>query len=313
MTRSVIRSVGGFLPERVVSNHQLSTGLETSHEWIIERTGICQRHICSDKQNVSDLAYEAGKSALESADLTPLDIDLIIVATSTPDHVFPPCAIKVQELLGAHHAVSFDMNVACSGFLFAMTVADAYMQQGKFKKALIIGAEILSRLVDWEDRRTAVLFGDGAGAMVLEAMENQERGLLSSQLCTDGSGYASLYVCKETGHIQMNGQEVFRHAVQSLERLSKKLLDEMGYSGQKIDWVVPHQANKRIIDAVTQRMGISSDRVLYSGDMHANTSAASIPLALWREKGQGRMKEGDLVLFQAFGAGFSCGVLLARF
>lgn len=316
--RTVIRGVGGYLPARVVTNDDLSADLDTSHQWIYERTGICQRHIADQSETTASLAVNAAQVALQTADLPAQEIDLIILATSTPDHTFPPSAAYVQQQLGAHKAVAFDINVACSGFLYALTIADQYIRHQMFQRALIIGAETLSRIVDWNDRRTAVLFGDGAGAMIVEGQAQAYRGILYSRLFSEGQGYQSLMVTggpsttQNAGVIIMNGAEVFRHAVQDLVKASQIVLQEGGYEAAEVDWVVPHQANRRIIEATTERLNLPWEKVIYTGAQHANTSAASIPLALWQAYEQGRICPGQLLLLQAFGAGYTWGASLVR-
>lgn len=315
--RCLIRGVGKYLPEKVVTNDELSHTLDTSHEWIESRTGICQRHKASDTEYTSTLCLHASRKALISADMDPQDIDLIILATSTPDHTFPPTATHVQRELGAKNAIAFDMNVACSGFLFALTMADAFLKQTGKRNALVIGGETLTRLVDWQDRSTAILFGDGAGAVVLSA-HSSTRGIVDYELYTDGEGYDSLGVSggpsrtQKAGTIHMNGREVYRQAVTQLEQASHTLLAKQGLTSSDVDWVVPHQANKRILDALSERLDIPSSKMIYTGHLHANTSSASIPLALEHAYSEGRIKEGDLLLLQAFGAGFTWGACLIR-
>jgi 3-oxoacyl-[acyl-carrier-protein] synthase-3 len=315
--RCLIRGVGKCLPEQVVTNDELSRTLDTSHDWIESRTGICQRHKASETEYTSTLCLHASRKALISAHIDPQDIDLIILATSTPDHTFPPTATHVQRELGAKRAIAFDMNVACSGFLFALTMADAFLKQAGKKNALVIGGETLTRLVDWQDRSTAVLFGDGAGAVVLSA-HSSTRGIIDYELYTDGAGYDSLGVSggpsstQKAGTIHMNGREVFRQAVTQLEQASRTLLDKQGLTPSDVDWVVPHQANKRILDALSDRLAIPSSKMIYTGNLHANTSSASIPLALEHAYSEGMIKEGDLLLLQAFGAGFTWGACLIR-
>ena len=325
--RCFIRGVGKCLPEQVITNDQLSEILDTSHEWIESRTGICQRHKASDTEYTSTLCLHASQNALVNAHIAPQDIDLIILATSTPDHTFPPTATHVQRELGAKNAIAFDMNVACSGFLFALTMADAFLKQTGKKNALVIGGETLTRIVDWQDRSTAVLFGDGAGAVVLSsntcaqdpsANTLSARGIIDYELHTDGTGYESLAVSggpsrtQHAGTIHMNGREVFRQAVTQLERSSLTLLAKQGLTPSDVDWVVPHQANKRILDALSEKLAIPSSKMIYTGHLHANTSSASIPLALEHAYAGGLIKEGDLLLLQAFGAGFTWGTCLVR-
>ena len=316
--RSVMIGTGSYLPLKRVTNDDLAEDLETSHEWIIERTGICARHIAASDEFTSDMAVVAAQRALEAAGRTPQDIDMIILATSTPDHTFPATATRVQAKLGVSKGFAFDQAAVCSGFVFALATADAYLKQGMAKTALVIGAETMSRLVDWTDRRTAVLFGDGAGAVVLEAQQDAGRGIIGSLLRTDGRGYDALYVnggvstTQTTGSIQMNGREVFRNAVCRLEEAVEDILKNYGISRAEIDWLVPHQANKRIIDATAKKLGLPESKVIHTGADHANTSAASIPLALDHAVRDGRIQKGDLILCEAFGGGFAWGSNLIR-
>jgi 3-oxoacyl-[acyl-carrier-protein] synthase-3 len=316
--RSVIVGTGSYLPSKRITNDDLAQHLETSHEWIVERTGICARYVAAPDEYTSDMALVACERALEAAELTSQDIDLIILATSTPDHTFPSTATRIQAKLGNTTGVAFDQAAACSGFVFALATADAYLKQGMAKNALVLGAETMSRLVDWNDRSTAVLFGDGAGAVVLQAQENTDRGIIGNLLRTDGQGYNDLYVSggpstsQSTGTVQMNGREVFRNAVNRLGEAVEELLKTHHIPQQDIDWLVPHQANKRIIDATAKKLGLSDAKVIHTGDDQANTSAASIPLALDKAVRDGRIKKNDLVLFEAFGAGFSWGSNLIR-
>ncbi len=322
-TFSVIHGVGGYLPEKIITNHQLSETLDTSHDWIVRRTGIEQRHLADNGQMTSHLATKAAEGALHMAHKKPEDVDLILLATSTSDHAFPPAATRVHHNISAHNAVAFDINAACSGFLFALSVADAYLKQGMFRNALVIGGEVMSSIVDWSDRQTAILFGDGAGAVFLEAHKDTShgaspRGILSTELFSHGDGYDLLYVQNTTeegvqrGKIVMNGAEVFYHAVRYLEASAEKLLAQSGHAVEDIRWFVSHQANKRILTAVGERMGVPSERLVFTGNLHANTSAASIPLALWELSHKNMLKPGDLVFLQAFGAGFTGGSCLLR-
>lgn len=316
--RSVIKGTGSYLPSHKITNDELSQSLETSHEWIVERTGICARHIAAPGEYTSDLAQKAAEQALTAAGISIKDVDMIVLATSTPDHTMPATATRVQAKLGMTQGFAFDQSAVCSGFIFAMATADAYLKQGLAKTALVIGAETMSRLLDWTDRRTAVLFGDGAGAVVLQAQPTEDRGILGITLRTDGRGYDCLFTdggpstTQTSGVIHMNGQEVFRNAVKRLEETVDEILDLTGYSQQDIDWLVPHQANKRIIDATAKKLGLPDSKVIHTGADQANTSAASIPLALDRSVRDGRIKKGDLVLFEAFAAGYAWGSLLVR-
>lgn len=316
--RSVIIGTGSYLPEKRITNEDLSKYLDTSHEWVVERTGICARYIAAESEYTSDMATIASKRALEAAGLTPQSIDMIILATSTPDHTFPSTATRVQEKLGVSKGFAFDQAAACSGFVFALATADAYLKQGMATTALVIGSETMSRLVDWTDRSTAVLFGDGAAAVVLQAQSHTDRGIIGNVLRTDGQGYDDLYVSggpsttQTTGTIQMSGREVFRNAVNRLGEAVEEILKINNISQNEIDWLVPHQANKRIIDATAKRLGLPDTKVIHTGDEHANTSAASIPLALDKAVRDGRIKKNDLILCEAFGAGFSWGSNLIR-
>ncbi len=317
-SRSVIIGTGSYLPKKRLSNEDLPQELETSHQWIVERTGICARYLAAKGENTSDMAVEAAKKALHSANLSPQDIDMIILATSTPDHTFPATATRVQSKLGITSGFAFDQAAVCSGFIFALATADAYLKQGMAKTALVIGSETMSRLLDWKDRSTAVLFGDGAGAVVLEAQRDTDRGIIGSLLRTDGGGYDQLYVSggpsstQTTGTIQMNGREVFRNAVHCLEEAVEEILKRYDISQDQIDWLVPHQANKRIIDATAKKLGLSDDKVIHTGADQANTSAASVPLALDYAIKDGRIKNGDLILCEAFAGGYAWGSNLIR-
>lgn len=316
--RSVILGTGSYLPHHKITNDDLSQSLETSHDWIVERTGICARYIAAPGEYTSDLAQKAAEQALAAAGISIKDVDMLILATSTPDHTMPATATRVQAKLGMTHGFAFDQSAVCSGFIFALATADAYLKQGLAKTALVIGAETMSRLLDWTDRRTAVLFGDGAGAVVLQAQNTEDRGILGSVLRTDGRGYDCLFTdggpstTQTAGVIHMNGQEVFRNAVKRLEEIVDEILTLTGHSQQEIDWLVPHQANKRIIDATAKKLGLPDSKVIHTGADQANTSAASIPLALDKAIKDGRIKQGDLVLCEAFAAGYAWGSLLVR-
>lgn len=316
--RSVIIGTGSYLPEKRITNHELSKHLETSHEWIVERTGICARYIAAPGEYTSDMAVRASKRALDAAKLTPQDIDMIILATSTPDHTFPSTATRIQSKLGTSKGFAFDQAAVCSGFVFALATADAYLKQGMAQTALVIGSETMSRILDWNDRSTAVLFGDGAGAVVLQAHSHTERGIIGSLLRTDGAGYDDLFVnggpstTQTTGTVQMKGREVFRHAVSRLEEAVEEILNTHGISKTEVNWLVPHQANKRIIDATAKRLGLPDSKVIHTGADQANTSAASIPLALDQAIRDGRIQKGDLILCEAFAGGFAWGANLIR-
>ena len=321
-TRSIIRGVGSYLPEKVLTNADLEKIVETSDEWIQQRVGIKQRHIAADGQFTSDLAVEAARQALASAGMTPDDIDLIVVATTTPDYTFPAAATLVQMKLGMHHGMAFDIQAVCSGFVYAVATADSYMKNGLGTRALVIGAETFSRLLDWTDRSTCVLFGDGAGAVVMEKVElaedEAERGVLSNALRSDGHHWDKLYVdggpssTGTTGHVHMQGPEVFRHAVGKITDVVYAALDQAGYTTDDLDWFVPHQANRRIIDGAGAKLGLPPEKVVITVDRHANTSAASVPLALSAAVADGRIKQGDLVMLEAMGGGFTWGASLIR-
>ncbi len=322
MIRSVVRGFGSALPKRVLTNAELEGMVETSDEWIVQRTGIRQRYIAGEGETTASLGADAARQALERAGLTVADIDLIIVATSTPDNTFPAVAVDIQNRLGMHHGFAFDMQAVCSGFVYAVTTADAYLRGGLARRALVIGAETFSRILDWTDRTTCVLFGDGAGAIVLEAQEGAgtvaDRGVLTAQLRSDGVHRDKLYVdggpssTGTVGHLRMEGREVFKHAVGMITDVIIASYDATGLSSDDIDWMVPHQANKRIIDASAKKLGIPSEKVVVTVDLHGNTSAASIPLALATAAGDGRIKQGDLVLLEAMGGGFTWGAVLLR-
>lgn len=321
-TRSIIRGIGGYLPEKVLTNDELAKMVDTSDEWIVQRVGIKQRHIAAAGEMTSDLAVAAARKAMEHAGVTPDDIDLIIVATTTPDYTFPAAAAMVQMKLGIHHGCAFDVQAVCSGFVYAMATADSYLKNGLGTRALVIGAETFSRLLDWTDRSTCVLFGDGAGAAVVERVElaegEPERGVLSTALRSDGHLWDKLYVdggpssTGTTGHVRMEGREVFRHAVGKITDVVYSALEQAGHSVDDLDWFVPHQANKRIIDGAGQKLGLPPEKVVTTVDLHANTSAASVPLALSTAVADGRIKQGDLVMLEAMGGGFTWGATLIR-
>lgn len=318
LVRSVVRGVGAYLPAKTLTNDELAKMVDTTDEWIRQRTGIAERHIAADDETTSDLAVEACKKALEHAGKTIEDIDLIVLATTTPDKTFPATATLVQEKLGMHHGVAFDVQAVCSGFVFAVATADSYLKNGLAKCALVIGAETFSRILDWSDRTTCVLFGDGAGAIVLEAVEGGEAGVLSSSLRSDGQHWNKLYVdggvseSQTTGHVRMQGAEVFKHAVGKISDVVENALEGGGYTSADLDWFVPHQANKRIIDAAGKKLGIPAEKVVVTVDRHANTSAASVPLALSEAVHDGRIKPGQLVMLEAMGGGFTWGASLIR-
>jgi 3-oxoacyl-[acyl-carrier-protein] synthase III len=315
--RAVIKGTGSALPKRRVSNAELAAQVDTSDEWITERTGIKFRHIAGDSETTATLGADAAKAALEAAGMDANEIDLIIVATATPDQTFPASATKVQHMLGCNGCVAFDVAAVCSGFLYAFSVAESMIRAGSAKNALVIGSETFSRILDWEDRATCVLFGDGAGAVVL-CGETGERGVLATKLHADGKHNELLYVdggpstTGTVGKLRMAGREVFRHAVTNLSSVMHEVIDAAGVAADEIDWVVPHQANKRIIDATAKKLGLSADRVVVTVDQHANTSAASVPLALDVAVRDGRIKPGDLVVLEAMGGGFTWGASLVR-
>jgi len=318
--RSVVKGVGGYLPDRVVTNQDLAQIVDTSDEWITARTGIRERRIAADGELTSAMGLAAARAALADAGLEPGDIDLIVLATSTPDQTFPATAVTIQAELGITDGAAFDVQAVCSGFVFAMSTADNYLKSGQFKRALVIGAEAFSRILDWEDRATCVLFGDGAGAVVLEAENGPmaDRGILATSLRSDGRYRDKLYVdggpssTGTVGHLRMDGPEVFRHAVTKISQVIGETLDKAGYTAADIDWFVPHQANKRILDGAARKLGLDPERVVITVEKHANTSAASIPLALMTACTDGRIKKGDLVLLEAMGGGFTWGALLIR-
>jgi 3-oxoacyl-[acyl-carrier-protein] synthase-3 len=322
MLRSVILGVGSCLPQRVLTNHELAKMVDTSDEWIVERSGISARHIAADGENTSDLAVKACEAALEHAKLTPADIDLIVLATSTPDQTFPATATTVQARLGITRGAAFDVQAVCSGFVYALTTADALLRCGQAKRALVIGAETFSRILDWTDRTTCVLFGDGAGAVVLEAQEGTgditDRGLLASRLHADGRYNDKLYVdggvssTQSVGHLRMEGKEVFRHAVVNMAEVMQEVMSEMHITPADVHWIVPHQANRRILDSTAKKLGIPEERIVITLDKHGNTSAASIPLALDVAVKDGRIQKGQLVLMEAMGGGFTWGATLVR-
>lgn len=322
ITRSLIVGTGSYLPERIVTNAELAAKVDTSDEWIIERTGIHQRHVAADGECTSDLATKAALRALEAAGVDPKEVDLIVLATATPDRTFPSTAATVQANLGCFGGPAFDVQAVCSGFVYALTVADNFVKAGQSKTAVVIGAETFSRILDWEDRGTCVLFGDGAGAVVLKAAEgtgtSADDGILSTHLHADGRHRDLLYVdggpssTQTTGFLRMHGREVFRHAVVNLASVVEEALTATGLQPTDIDWLVPHQANRRIIEGTARKLGMGLERVVVTVDRHANTSAASIPLALAEAVADGRIQKGQLVLLEAMGGGFTWGSALVR-
>jgi 3-oxoacyl-[acyl-carrier-protein] synthase-3 len=322
VVRAVVRGCGAYLPNNVVTNADLARKVDTSDEWITSRTGIKQRHLVSGNEKTSDLALNAARAALDDAGLEAGDLDAIMLATTTPDETFPATATVVQAALGMTRGFAMDVQAVCSGFIFAMATANSYLVTGQAETILVIGAETFSKILDWTDRTTCVLFGDGAGAVVLQSGTgsgtNADRGILVSKLRSDGRLHDALYVdggpgsTQTTGHVRMQGREVFRHAVVNLADIVHEVLDEAGLGIGDIDWVVPHQANKRIIDGAAKRLGLDPAKVVITVDHHANTSAASVPLALAEAVGDGRIKKGDLVLLEAMGGGFTWGANLVR-
>jgi 3-oxoacyl-[acyl-carrier-protein] synthase III len=320
--RSVIVGAGCYLPERVLTNAELATMVDTSDEWIVQRTGIRERHVAADGEFTSDLGIKASLAALADAGLQPQDIDLIVCATSTPDNTFPATAVSIQSGLGITGGAAFDLQAVCSGFVYGLATVDGLLRGGMAKRALLVGAETFSRILDWNDRTTCVLFGDGAGAVVIEAQDQPgavtDRGILTTHLRSDGRHKNKLYVdggpssTQTVGHLRMEGKEVFKHAVSMITDVIKDAFKATGYTARDLDWFVPHQANRRIIDASAHKLGIDPAKVVITVDRHGNTSAASIPLALCAGIADGRIKRGDLVMFEAMGGGFTWGASLVR-
>ena len=320
--RSVVLGCGSYLPERILTNAELATRIDTSDEWIVQRTGIRERHVAAEGEFTSHLAIKAARAALHHARLDAQAIDLIVLATSTPDNTFPATAVAVQEGLGINHGAAFDLQAVCSGFVFALATADNFLRAGTYKRALVIGAETFSRILDWNDRGTCVLFGDGAGAVVLEAQtepgKSSDRGVLTTHLRSDGRHKSKLYVdggpssTQTVGLLRMEGREVFKHAVGMITDVIVDAFNATGLTADDIDWFIPHQANKRIIDASAHKLHIAPQKVVLTVDLHGNTSAASIPLALAVAVKDGRVKKGDLLLFEAMGGGFTWGSALVR-
>jgi len=322
VTRSVVLGCGSYLPARILTNDELARAVDTTDEWIVQRTGIRERHIAAAGELTSDLALNAARNALNHAHVTADTIDLIVLATSTPDQTFPATAVTVQAGLGITHGAAFDLQAVCSGFVYALAVTDGLLRSGAHKRALVIGAETFSRILDWNDRTTCVLFGDGAGAVVLEAQEQPgertDRGLLTTHLRSDGRHKAKLYVdggpssTQTVGHLRMEGRDVFKHAVAMITDVIDDAFRATGYGAADIDWFVPHQANKRIIDGSAHKLGIAPEKVVLTVDRHGNTSAASIPLALADAVADRRIKRGHLILLEAMGGGFTWGSALLR-
>ncbi|HEX9448997.1 MAG TPA: beta-ketoacyl-ACP synthase III [Dongiaceae bacterium] len=320
--RSRLLSAGSYLPAKIMTNAELAKLVDTSDEWIQQRTGIRQRHIAADGELTSDLAVKAAEQALANAGLTGADLDCILLGTTTPDHTFPATATKIQQRLGMHRGFAMDVQGVCSGFVYALTIADNFIRLGQAKRAMVIGAETFSRILDWQDRNTCVLFGDGAGAVILEAGtgkgDNTDQGILTTHLFSDGRYYDKLYVnggpsaTGTTGTVRMEGKEVFRHAVTNLAASIDAAIIAAGITPAEVDWLVPHQANQRIIHSMGQKLKLPAEKVVVTVDRHANTSAASIPLALAEAVNDGRIKRGDLILMEAMGGGFTWGSALIR-
>ncbi len=322
MLRSQIIGFGSYLPKDVVTNDDLAKKIDTSDEWIRKRTGIAQRHIAADGELTSDIAEQAARAALENAGVATDDIDLIVLATATPDNTFPATATRVQSNLGIRRGVAFDVQAVCAGYVYALATADNMLRLGQAETALVIGAEVFSRILDWDDRGTCVLFGDGAGATILRAADaagnNQDRGVLSTHIYSDGAYYDMLYVdggpstTGTSGHLRMEGKEVFRHAVHRMSEVVVTALEHNGLSIDEVDWLIPHQANKRIMDSIAKRLSLPEEKIVVTVDRQANTSAATIPLALAEAASDGRLREGNLIALSALGGGFSWGSALLR-
>jgi 3-oxoacyl-[acyl-carrier-protein] synthase-3 len=322
VTRSVVLGCGSYLPQRVLTNEELARKVDTSDAWIVQRTGIRERHIAAPGELTSDMGLKAAQAALAAAGLDAQAIDLIVLGTATPDNTFPASAVSIQAGLGITHGAAFDLQAVCSGFVYGLAVADGLLRGGAFKRALVIGAETYSRILDWTDRTTCVLFGDGAGAVVIEAQPQagarEDRGVLTTHLRSDGRHKSKLFVdggpssTGTVGHVRMEGREVFRHAVAMITDVIEDAFKTTGYTADDIDWFVPHQANKRIIDGSAHKLGIAPEKVVTTVGQHGNTSAASIPLALDVAIKDGRIKQGDLVLLEAMGGGFTWGAVLVR-
>jgi 3-oxoacyl-[acyl-carrier-protein] synthase-3 len=320
--RSLVVGCGAYLPRRIVTNAELAERLETSDAWITQRTGIRQRHIAAEGETTADLATSAANEALRRAGIDGAEVDLLVLGTTTPDHTFPATATQVQARIGMTKGAAFDIQAVCSGFIYALATADNFIKAGQCRTALVIGAETFSRILDWNDRGTCVLFGDGAGAVVLKAGSGEgglsDRGVLTTHIYSDGRHYKQLYVdggpsaTQTTGHVRMEGREVFRHAVVRMGEAVDAAMAAMGITGRELDWLVPHQANRRIIDSMGHRLHLPPEKVIVTVDRHANTSAASIPLALAEAAGDGRIRQGQLVLLEAMGGGFTWGSALIR-
>ena len=322
MINTVIRGVGMYLPKKILTNNDISEFVETSHEWIYERTGIKQRHIAAEDQMTSDLAYQAALDAIQDANISATEIDLIILATSTPDQVFPSTAVKLQDLLNIRSGAAFDIHAVCSGFIYALSMADNLIKSGKYKKILVVGSEVYSRILDWKDRSTCVLFGDAAGAFILEGQEKDviNTGIIESIIRSDGQYRSKLYCdggpsmkINSDCFINMDGKEVYKHAVEKQTVIVEDLLDSLGINIDAIDWFVPHQANLRILQTTAKKLKLKEEKIVVTVDRHANTSSASIPVAMATAIKEHKIKRGDMLLLEAFGAGFTWGAILLRY
>lgn len=319
MTQSILRGVGSYLPEKILTNSDLEETIDTTDEWIKERTGISQRHVAAQNEYTSDLAVIAAKSALSNAKMSTQDIDLIIVATTTPDYTFPSTATIVQKKLGIKHGAAFDIQAVCSGFVYGMSIADSMLKSGSAKNVLLIGAETFSRILDWNDRSTCVLFGDGAGAFILSSNDVTDFGILNTLIRSNGEHRELLYVdggpskSENVGKLRMIGNQVFKHAVKDIASIMNECADSYGVAISDIDWFVPHQANQRILNGVAKRLCLNDEQVISTVSIHANTSAASVPLAMDFAIKDGRIKRGDLIMLEAFGGGFTWGASLLRY
>ena len=319
MTQSILRGVGSYLPEKIITNKDLEETIDTTDEWIKERTGISQRHVAAQNEYTSDLAVIAAKSALSNAEMSTQDIDLIIVATTTPDYTFPSTATIVQKKLGIKHGAAFDIQAVCSGFIYGMSIADSMLKSGSAKNVLLIGAETFSRILDWNDRSTCVLFGDGAGAFILSSDDVTDFGILNTLIRSNGEHRELLYVdggpskSENVGKLRMIGNQVFKHAVKDIASIMNECADSYGVAISDIDWFVPHQANQRILNGVAKRLCLNDEQVISTVSIHANTSAASVPLAMDFAIKDGRIKRGDLIMLEAFGGGFTWGASLLRY
>ena len=322
MINTIIKGVGMYLPEKILTNDDISEFVDTSHEWIFERTGIRQRHIASEDQMTSDLAYMSALNAIQDANINAEDLDLIILATSTPDQIFPSTAVKLQDMLGIRDGAAFDIHAVCSGFIYALSVADNFIKSGKHKRILVVGSEVYSRILNWKDRSTCVLFGDASGAFVLEGQNNHDirSGIVDSVIRSDGQYRGKLYCDggpsmypKTDNFINMDGKEVYKHAVEKQTIIVEELLDSAGIGIGSIDWFVPHQANLRILQTTAKKLKIKEEKIIVTVDKHANTSSASIPVAMTTAIKENKIKRGDMLLLEAFGAGFTWGAVLLRY